>query len=544
MTSPHYLSQLSELQTKAVTSSAKHLQILAGPGSGKTKALTTRVTWLIKENNMDPSSILVVTFTNKAANEMKERLERPSMVGREQSRLLSMGTFHSLCARMLRLHVDLTLLKPNFVITDANKSIQLVKMVLKELQPTLSSSTQKKSQDIFYDNISKAKNQGLDHITYMARFENDPVKKDIALVYRAYEEKLETGNMIDFDGLLLHGRNLLKDYPEVVDHIEHVLVDEFQDTNELQYELIRLLTHRGDKSLTVVGDPDQSIFGWRFANKSHFGKMVSDYKDTIVVNLEESYRSTKNIIACATHVVNKDTKRESRNLYTSNPDGSLVSVLKVNSEKHETELVAKEIKRIVEFSNGLINYKDIAILFRMNFMTLNFERALSRANIPHIVVSGSRFLDLMEVKDVLAYLHLFYNHRDLASFTRIINTPKRGLGEISIKKIQVMAATQDWTLLETMHNIVDQHPSTCSMRIMSKAKLEMANLLTLQKKVQDMMNEKVQTDNILKCIVDSIGYRDYLQTNYAADYETKWANVDELFTFAKRQDSQSYQGER
>ncbi|KAI8342527.1 P-loop containing nucleoside triphosphate hydrolase protein, partial [Chlamydoabsidia padenii] len=518
------INQLNEYQKEAVTADNKYLQVLAGPGSGKTRVLTTRVAWLIKEKKLKPSSVVVVTFTNKAAKEMKERLEQPSLLG-TQTKFLRMGTFHSFCCRMLQRHLDWIPLKKGFSIADTTKSKHLVDMIFKDLKPRLSK----------FGLISKAKNKGLDHHQYMAKDKENDFEKDVAMVFSAYEETLLSSNMVDFDGLLLHGRDLFKSHPQSVNFVQHVLVDEFQDTNALQYEITALLTGEGRKALTVVGDPDQSIYGWRNANKEHFDFMESDYKGTRVVDLKENYRSTANIISGASRVVEADKSRKPREHFTNNHSGVPISVLKASSELDEASVVVDEIKRIIKYSNGLINNKDIAILFRMNFLTLNFENALNRERIPYILVGGTRFLDRMEVKDVLGYLSFFYNPRDVSAFIRLINVPKRGLGDVSVKKIQSVAAAQNWTLVEALDHIVAGHPAVASIRIMAKSKMLLKTLLILYNEVEAMMTSP---GKILKHIIDAIGYMEYLETDYKKDYESRKANVEELITFANRQGEQ------
>ncbi|CAO3592849.1 unnamed protein product [Absidia cylindrospora] len=444
---------------------------------------------------------------------------------------------------MLRKHVNLTPLKKNFVIADEEKSKNMVKAIFKEHKSNLSPQNQKLDSEDFRRWISQEKNKGIDSVAYKSLYENDPKKMDIALIYSAYEEQLKEENMTDFDGLLLHCRDLLKDNSALVDFVEHVLVDEFQDTNALQYDLLTLITGGGEKSITVVGDPDQSIYGWRFADKAHFEKMIQDYEGTVIVDLKESYRSTKHILSGANHVVSKDEKRTPRQLFTNNNQGVPISILKASTDTLEGEMIAKEIKRILELSDGLVKYKDIAIIIRMNFLTSNFAQALSRAEIPFIVITGKRFLDLLEVKDILAYLSFFYNHRDLSSFTHLINIPKRGLGEISIKKIHKLALEKNWTLVETIQNIVDKHPATKGMRIMSKAILELERLLVLQKQVQEKLDKKESISDILQCIVDSIDYSCYLKANYQSDYQVKSANIEELIAFARQQDCEVSENE-
>ncbi|CAO3623918.1 unnamed protein product [Cunninghamella blakesleeana] len=531
------LDNLNDAQKEAVTYDTKALEILAPPGSGKTRVLTTRVAWLVKEKKVFPGFIVVVTFTNKAANEMKERLEKPNLLGVRSTGFLRMGTFHSFCAKMLRRHVELTSLDKNFVIADTSVSKKIVSDVIKELGDQLSPYALKSKPDMFYSVISKHKNKGYTDATYKEKYKNDFQKKDSILIFSAYEKKLFDLNLVDFDGLQLYARDLFKNHPQVLEFIEHVLVDEFQDTNALQYELLRYMTNNSQKSITVVGDPDQSIFGWRNADTRLFKQLELEYENTAIVNLQENYRSTKMIISGASHVVKKDKDRLDRVMFTNNHDGTPISVLKVRKDVLEAETVAEEIQRIIKYSRGLIKYKDVAILFRMNYLTFNFEQAFNNAQIPYVLVSGVRFLDRMEIKDILSYLAFFYNPKDSISFDRIINVPRRGLGEVSLKEIIRLSRENKWNILETIQNILNKHPSTLSARIQSRGTDSLKKFVALYTSIKKLIDDKEPVSSMLKLIVESTKYYEHLKAHYENEYDAKVANVDELITFAHRQES-------
>ncbi|CAO3609513.1 unnamed protein product [Cunninghamella echinulata] len=410
---------------------------------------------------------------------------------------------------------------------------------MKELKDELSISAQRSKPDMFYSLISKQKNKGFDDITFKEKHGHEFEHKDTAIIFSAYEKKLFDLSLVDFDGLQLHARELFKNYPQVLEFIEHVLVDEFQDTNELQYELLRYMTNGSKKSISVVGDPDQSIFGWRNADTRLFKRLELEYENTAIVNLQINYRSTKMIIASASHVVNKDKNRLNREMITDNHAGTPISVLKVSRDTMEAETVAEEIKRIVKYSRGLIRYKDIAILFRMNYLTFNFEQSLNAAQVPYVLVSGVRFLDRMEIKDILSYLSFFYNPKDSVSFERIINVPRRGLGEVSIKEILRLSHENQWNILQTIQKIVEKHPSIKSARLQSRGSNSLSKFWSLYLEVKKLIDDNKPVSDMLKLIVEKIDYHKHLKDNYENEYNTKLANVDELITFAHRKELQN-----
>ncbi|KAG0169066.1 hypothetical protein DFQ30_004024 [Apophysomyces sp. BC1015] len=505
MSSSQFLLKLNPVQLQAVKSEARSLQILAGPGSGKTRVLTSRVAWLVLEKKVNPSRIVVVTFTNKAAKEMKERLQGPDLLGQQTSNKLVMGTFHSICSRFLRRHSAEAGLENNFIIADTDMS-----------------------------EISKSKNEGLDCDAYVAKHRNDRLKEDYILVFQAYEERLESENMVDFDNLLLRNRDLLQRYPEFTEFIGNVLVDEFQDTNTVQYELVKLFAN-GGKQLSIVGDPDQSIFGWRSADVLNFAKMKHDFKDTVTVNLEENYRSTGSILTSALHVVNQDQTRAQKQLFTQNPIGVPISLLKMKDETLEAQTVADEITRIIKYSKGLITYKDIAILVRMNFMSRNLEQALTSNRIPHVVVGGVRFLERAEVKDILSYLSFFYNPKNASSFERVVNVPKRGIGEVSLNRILDLCRVKSWNIISVLSFVTASNTGPRvpeKINISKKAEQGLRQMLAMYREFCQMTNRNEPVSVILKYIVDTIGYEQYLKEHYRTDHESRWANVGELISFA------------
>ncbi|KAI8366619.1 P-loop containing nucleoside triphosphate hydrolase protein [Radiomyces spectabilis] len=544
MSDHNFLSNLNEQQYKAVVSPASSLQILAGPGSGKTRVLTTRAAWLVLEKKIDPERIMVVTFTNKAARDMKEKLEQPTLLGKRVSSQLKMGTFHSICACIVRRYYSFVGLKSNFTIVEPATCLKLNSANLRRMPkkrvymfdlPICSfKGVYHRFVGYFYSEISKAKNQGLKCAEFAATRGKEFKYRDIAVLYSAYEERLLSQNLVDFDNLLLYGRDLFRYVTELENFVGHVLVDEFQDTNVVQYDLVCLLTQKG-QSLTIVGDPDQAIFGWRYADVTNFIKMRSDFPQTEIVNLERNYRSTSSILNSALHVVSYDKDRIEKALFTTNAEGVQTSLLSTSSAETEAGTVAEEILRIVKYSNGLISYKDIAVLVRMNFMSRNLEQAFAALSLPHIVLGGLRFFERAEVKDILSYLSFFHNPYDTEALERIINAPKRGIGEVTLQRIQKLCHERKAEAIDILKAIcgITKPSEPCDVVISAAAKNGLKRLLNLCTEVQTMLKEKQTIADIIKHIVSSLEYEQYLKLSYKQDWESRWENIGELVTVAK-----------
>ncbi|KAI7880336.1 P-loop containing nucleoside triphosphate hydrolase protein [Lichtheimia hyalospora FSU 10163] len=529
-----FMKKLNPAQLDAVSAKARALQILAGPGSGKTRVLTSRVAWLVLEKQIDPRQIVVVTFTNKAAREMKTRLESNDLLGRDLSEQLLMGTFHSICARILRQHAGLINVKNNFTIADPDLSKHTIRKLIKELPELSAFAKQKMKADAFYNEFSSSKNKGVEVDDYLNANRGDFKKRDYCIMFPAYEKRMKEDNLVDFDNLLLYGRELLKRFPHLFKSYSHVLVDEFQDTNVVQYDIVKYMTGQ-DKGLTIVGDPDQSIFGWRSADRENFLKMKIDFPETVVKNLEENYRSTKSILSAAFHVINIDTERIAKSLFTGNADGVPISLLRMTTDTLEAHSVADEVKRVIEYSGGLINYKDIAILVRMNFMTRSIEQALNALGIPYIVVGGVKFFERTEVKDILAYLRFFYNPNDTEAFERIIHKPRRGVGEVTLNKMQQLSRKNDWNVIKVLRALTSNQPSAeVNMTVSAKVKQNLREFLGLFDDIRAMMKDKAPVSEMLQYIIDAIEYEKYLTSQHPdKDGESRWGNVGELITFAK-----------
>ena len=431
---------LNDKQLEAVKHKDGPLLILAGAGSGKTRVLTTRIANLIENEGVDPKSILAITFTNKAAGEMKERIYNLT----KNSNVLAC-TFHSLGVRILRENYDKLGYKNNFVIMDSDDSLTLVKKILKDL----GYDPKRFSPYMIRNKISSNKNEFVmpdEYKNFVHSEEDDIVYK----VYKKYEEILSKNNSVDFDDLLILPIKLFKQYPEVLDYYnekyKYILIDEYQDTNEAQYQLTKMLSKKY-RNLCVVGDNDQSIYAFRQANYKNILNFENDYKDAKVIMLEQNYRSTKTILDAANSVIKNNKLRKDKNLWSENDEGSKIKLYKSYDETDEVFYIIRKIKELV--SSG-VSYKDIAILYRTNAQSRVFEQELLKQNIPFKIVGSFYFYQRKEIKDLLAYLRLIHNTDDDLSLMRCINTPKRGIGPKTISEIEDNANFYNTSMFEAI----------------------------------------------------------------------------------------------
>ena len=449
-----YLKNLNNFQKQAVTHSGGPCLVVAGAGSGKTRVLTYRIAHLIKEHQVDPFSILALTFTNKAANEMKNRIE--SIVGTE-ARSLWMGTFHSVFARILRAEGYKIGYPPNFVIYDTQDSKSLIKSIIKEL--TLDPKIYK--ENYVYNRISNAKNKSISYLDYL---NNKVIQEEDALslrskigeIYKVYVKRCFKSQAMDFDDLLFNTNILFSNHIDILNKYQqifkHVLIDEFQDTNHCQYLITKKLAsvHR---NICVVGDDAQSIYAFRGAEIKNILKFEEDFNDLKVVKLEQNYRSTQNIVNAANSIIEKNHSKISKEVWTENEEGELISVKKTYSDNEEGRMVSNlifEEKNIKQLTNS-----NFAILYRTNSQSRSIEEALRRIGIKYKVFGGVSFYQRKEVKDLLAYLRFVINHNDEQSFRRIINYPRRGIGLTSVDKIILTSNEENkslWEVLERAEN--------------------------------------------------------------------------------------------
>lgn len=434
-TSDKLLKELNQDQKKAVTYNGQHLLILAGAGSGKTKVLTHRVAYIIQNGQAEAENCLLLTFTNKAANEMKERMEKLlESESLSKISLVQAGTFHSFCAKILRFDGQHVGLDPNFVIYDEQDQKDLIKEIIQNLG--LSDSIKPKTVSYI---ISEAKNQGLSPALYQELVQSD-MHKDISKIYAEYEKSLEKYSGVDFDGLLLKAVELFQKNPDVLkkyqDRFKFVFVDEWQDTNKVQYKLVKFLVGKKN-NLTVVGDAAQSIYSWRGADYRNINYLSKDFKDLKVINLEQNYRSTQTILDAANFVISKNKNHPILKLWTEKNGGEKINLYAARNGFDEADYVVGEIKSLVNSSKQTIKYNDIAILYRTNAQSRVLEESLIHQGIPYSLVGGVRFYDRAEIKDLICYLRLLVNPKDKISFKRAEKIGKRRLTKFEEAKEEI-----------------------------------------------------------------------------------------------------------
>ena len=437
---------LNREQQRAVSKLEGPLLIMAGAGSGKTRVLTYRIANLL-EQGVEPYCILAITFTNKAAREMRDRVD--NLIG-EGAKDVWLSTFHSFCARFLRREIEHTgLYKQNFVIYDTADTTALIKACLKELNI----DDKQNSPSSFMGRISDAKNKLMDAEAY-AREATDFFDARVAQVYELYTQKLRASNALDFDDLLMVAVRLLKEYPEVREkyqsRFEYIMVDEYQDTNSAQYQLTTILAAK-HRNLCVVGDADQSIYGWRGADMRNIMDFEEDYPEAVVIKLEQNYRSTKNILQAANAVIEYNIDRKKKELWTNNPTGEKIVSYTANNEKDEARYIAREIDTACTLYNA--KYGDMAILYRTNAQSRALEEGMMQSGIPYTMVGGVRFYERKEIKDILAYLRVIFNPADNVSLLRIINVPRRGLGDTGLGRMMAAAAEHNISLFELITDL-------------------------------------------------------------------------------------------
>ena len=400
---------------------------------GKTKVLTHKIAYLIGEKNIKPWQILAITFTNKAANEMKTRIE--GLIG-DVANEMWIGTFHSICVRILRRYIDRIGYQSSFVIFDTQDQRTLIKQCLKELNI---------DDKLFTDRgvlaeISNSKNEMLTPESYLARANGEYRKETIAEIYKLYQKKLKQNNSIDFDDIINFTINILTENPDVLEYysnkFKYILVDEYQDTNKAQFTLITLLAARHG-NITVVGDNDQGIYSFRGADISNILNFEKDFPGTKIIKLEQNYRSTKNILNAANAIIKNNSKKYEKNLWTEKEEGKLPELHICDNEYDEALYIAEQIEHLKR--EEYFKYSDFAVLYRMNTQSRSIEEIFVRENIPYKIVGGHKFYERKEIKDIIAYLRLIQNTADNLSLQRLINEPKRGIGKTSLEKIENIA---------------------------------------------------------------------------------------------------------
>lgn len=516
------LDGLNTAQAEAVQTTSGPLLILAGAGSGKTKTLTHRIAYLISHESIWPNEILAVTFTNKAAKEMRNRLG--VLLGQDSSNrsfMPWMGTFHGICVRLLRVDGESIGIARNFVIYDEDDRRGLIKQAMKQLSI---SEKEVKAQTISAA-ISTAKNE-MKNPDEFAAGSGYPYQKNIAKVYERYEKLRKTAGALDFDDLLLEVVRLFKEVPGVRKKwqktFKHILIDEYQDTNAAQYAIVKSLV--GDaQNICVVGDDWQSIYSWRGADFTNILNFERDFKGAKVIKLEQNYRSTGNILDAASNVITKNVQRTDKKLWTAEGPGTPVQVHGVYDEAEEASLVAERISSHVAMKARKFN--DFAVLYRTNAQSYTLERAFLRLRVPYQIVGGVRFYDRKEIKDIIAYLRLIYQPNDRMSFSRIVNVPTRGVGETSLERFMAWQAGSGMDILSALIN-VDQ-----TSTVTARAKQALVNLGEKLRKVQVLVDTANPTDIIEKLIIIT-GYRDYILDG-SPQAEDREANLGALLSDAQ-----------
>lgn len=440
------LSQLNDKQQQAVAATEGPVLVLAGAGSGKTRVLTHRIAYIIEQDLARPEEILAVTFTNKAANEIKDRISK-LLDNKSAGHIPWAGTFHSICAKILRKAGFYIGIDPSFTIYDPNDQQRLVKDILKDLDIDI----KKFSPKTVLSAISSAKNELVTPSGYQS-FAQGFFQQTIAMIYPEYQKRLENNQALDFDDLIMRTILLFKDVPQALDKYQtlfkYILVDEYQDTNYAQYTLTKMLSFK-HKNIFVVGDDAQSIYKWRGADIRNILNFENDYEDTKVIKLEQNYRSTKTILEASNQIIAQNPNQKQKKLWTENADGKLINIYQARNERSEAKFVAE---KIIELDG---NCEDIAVLYRTNAQSRVMEEMLINYNIPYRLVGNVKFYDRKEIKDVLAYLRIIVNPKDNISFTRIINTPKRGIGGQTVDKLKLISNTLGKSLLESLNNTND-----------------------------------------------------------------------------------------
>ncbi len=517
------LNGMNPRQKEAVLHTDGPLLLMAGAGSGKTRVLTHRIAYLIEEKEVNPWNILAITFTNKAAKEMKERVNAILASGGED---VWVSTFHSMCVRILRRDVDFIGYNRNFTIIDSSEQLTLMKRILKELNI----DPKKYDPRSILGTISQAKNS-LQTPQDFARMQGSYYEEIAAKCYAAYQKELQYNQCMDFDDLIMNTIRLFEEHPDSLTYYQnkfhYIHVDEYQDTNHAQYTLVNLLAGRF-RNLCVVGDADQSIYGWRGADMQNILDFEKDYPDAAVILLEQNYRSTKNILSAANQVIENNSNRKPKNLWTENKEGNKITYYRADNERDETRFIVDRMQE--EIRSNHRNYGDFAILYRTNAQSRVMEETLLKANIPYKMVGGHKFYDRKEIKDILAYLNVLANPQDSISFERIVNSPKRGIGPGSIEKLRSFASLHEWPLLEAAQNVD-------LANIGGKAGQQLGAFGEMIQEVTQMIPYLTVTE-LTKEVLDRSGYLEDLKIQNTLEAQARIENLEEFLTVTQEFDKQ------
>lgn len=511
------LEGLNDKQYEAVINSEGPCLVIAGAGSGKTKVLTHKIAYLIGEKNVLPWNILAITFTNKAANEMKERIS--NLVG-EVAKDIWMGTFHSICVRILRRFIDRIGFDSSFIIFDTSDQRTLIKACIKSVGLDDKMFTDRS----VLSEISNAKNEMLDSEQYAIRANGDFRKEKISLVYELYQKRLKENNAIDFDDIINYTIRILMDNPDILDYysdkFKYVLVDEYQDTNKAQFTLVTLLASKNG-NITVVGDNDQGIYSFRGADISNILNFERDFPGTKIIKLEQNYRCTGNILKAANAVIKNNEVTYKKELWTDNDIGNLPRVYSASNEYDEGTYITEQIEHLRR--EEYYKYSDFAVLYRMNTQSRAIEEMLRREGIPYKIIGGLKFYERKEIKDIISYLRLIQNVSDNLSLKRVINEPKRGIGKTSLEKIEGIAENTGISMYEVIKN-ADQYGLN---RVFMNSREFINCIEELRAKKDEML-----ISELIKETLNKTGYTKALENENTIEAENRIENLDEFLTVA------------
>ncbi|WP_414017984.1 DNA helicase PcrA [Limosilactobacillus fermentum] len=518
------LEGMNDKQSEAVLTTEGPLLVMAGAGSGKTRVLTHRIAYLIEERHVLPWHILAITFTNKAAREMKERVAK--LLG-EAGNDVWVSTFHALCVRILRRDIEQLGYNRAFTIADTSEQRTLIKRICEEQNIDIKKFEPRQ----LLSAISNAKNAMEDPATF-AKNHQRPFDRMVARVYEAYQKELERNQTLDFDDLIMKTIELFKKAPETLtyyqDKFHYIHVDEYQDTNDAQYELVHMLAEKYE-NICVVGDADQSIYGWRGANMNNILNFEHDYPNAHSVMLEQNYRSTQTILKAANEVIANNLERKDKNLWTENGAGEKISYYRAQNEHDEAQFIVKKIQE--ERAKHNYQYQDFAILYRTNAQSRVIEETFLKSTVPYTMVGGHRFYDRMEIRDLLAYLTLIVNPLDSMSFERVVNTPKRGIGMTSVERLREFAQESNLPLLAAAQNV--QNANAISARTRNKIE-EFGQLIAALQDEAKVLSITDLTDQVL----ERTGYLAELQKDKTLQGQTRRENLEEFKSVTAEYDRQ------
>ena len=521
------IEKLNPAQREAVENTEGAVLILAGAGSGKTRVLTTRIGYLMEEKNVKAENILAITFTNKAANEMRERVEE-TLEGTDTKEMW-ITTFHSCCVRILRKSINKIGYNRSFVIYDSPDQITLIKDCMREL------NISDKAFDPKYvlSCISNAKDKLYSPKKYMKLNEGDISKTKIGEIYALYQDRLKRNSALDFDDLIMKTVELFNECPDVLDFyrnkFRYIMVDEYQDTSKAQYELIKLLAKQ-HQNICVVGDDDQSIYGWRGADIRNILEFERDYDNVKIVKLEQNYRSTQVILDAANHVIANNTERKRKRLWSDKKEGQLIKIQLAENEIEEGDFISNTINYMRRYEDR--QYKDFAVLYRANAQARSVEDALNRAGIPYNIYGGIKFYERKEMKDIIAYLRVIQNPQDDISLKRIINVPRRGIGLRTIEKIEDRASLKEESIYSVLIDIEDNSD------ISRKARASISEFVDLMSTLRSF-TEVYTVSQVIEKVLDVTGYKDELLKEKNNEGEDRLENLQELISVALEFESQS-----